>query len=152
MSEYRCPECFLLLPSADAICPECGDSSARSSNESEIPEYRCQECFLLLPSADAICPECGDLLETEAEAAAENPICYACGATATTRCQCCNTYSCVRHVESTKIGVHRGEVHELRCKTCRESARHSLENHNIILLFVYVIAAIVVFLILRGRR
>ncbi len=110
-----------------------------------MSEYRCQECFLLLPSADAICPECGDLLETEAEAAGENPICYACGTTATTRCQCCNTYSCVRHVESMKIGVYRGVVHELRCKTCRESAGKLAEEVlQMQRVFPYVMVAIVV--------
>jgi hypothetical protein len=52
----------------------------------------------------------------------QGPQCYACSATATTRCQRCNALSCAEHVQSIYVSHGRGGAYELRCQSCYSSA------------------------------
>ncbi|MGO9115648.1 MAG: zinc ribbon domain-containing protein [Thermoguttaceae bacterium] len=81
------------------------------------------------------CPECGHQISTEAEAcpqcghpnrpstrAPTGPKCYACSATATTRCQSCGALSCAQHLQSIYVRHGDGGAYELRCESCYASA------------------------------
>ena len=52
----------------------------------------------------------------------DGPMCYACAAAATTRCQSCGSMSCVRHVDSIYVSHGNGGAYELRCENCYSSA------------------------------
>lgn len=100
------------------------------------------------------CPACGHAISIEAEACPQcghpnrpsmrvpgGPTCYACSATATTRCQKCGALSCAVHLQSIYVPHGEGGAYELRCESCYASA----ESWKT---FRWVIAGVILFIIL----
>lgn len=99
------------------------------------------------------CPACGRQISVEAEACpqcghpnrpasprpaeAAGPSCYACAATATTRCQKCGRLSCAVHLQPIYVPHGQGGANELRCDECYQSA----QNWKVV---GWVIAAIII--------
>ena len=81
----------------------------------------CPECGREISTAAEACPHCGYPIRPSTRAPA-GPKCYACSATATTRCQSCGTLSCAQHLQSIYVPHGRGGAYELRCESCYASA------------------------------
>jgi len=86
-----------------------------------MPLINCRACGHQISVEAEACPQCGhpNRPSTRAEA---GPKCYACSATATTKCQSCGTPSCVEHLQSIYARHIRGGAYELRCESCYSSA------------------------------
>jgi hypothetical protein len=102
------------------------------------------------------CAACGHQISVEAEAcpscghpnhrtrpAHDGPPCYACSATATTRCVSCGVLSCAQHLQSIFVSHGRGGAYELRCRKCYATAS-AMRTFGIIMFFVILgIAALI---------
>jgi hypothetical protein len=82
----------------------------------------CPECGREISTNAEACPHCGNPMRAASHTAA-GPKCYACSATATTRCQRCGEMSCVQHVQSIFVPHGNSGSYELRCPRCYESAQ-----------------------------
>lgn len=89
-----------------------------------MPLVDCPVCGRGISSEAAACPQCGhpNRSPTDSAPPSTSPQCYACTATATTRCQACGALSCVQHVRSIYVSRGKGGSHELRCEKCDEAA------------------------------
>ena len=87
-----------------------------------MPLINCPACGHKISVEAEACPECGHPNRPHKEAS-EGPKCYACSATATTRCQKCNKLSCAEHVQSIYVSHGRGGAYELRCESCYSDAQ-----------------------------
>lgn len=88
-----------------------------------MPLITCPECGRQISTAAEACPQCGHPNRPVAPERVESgPRCYACNATATTRCQSCGRLSCALHLESIFVSHGRGGGYELRCESCHASA------------------------------
>ena len=110
------------------------------------------------------CPECGREVSTKAEAcphcgcpihpstpAPTGPKCYACSATATTKCQRCNELSCAEHVESIYVSHGRGGAYELRCKSCYADALARKRFGRVFIVIVLLIIGAVILFAMVGH-
>jgi hypothetical protein len=86
-----------------------------------MPLIECSACGHRISIEAEACPQCGHP-NRDAPRASKGPKCYACSATATTRCQSCNALSCAQHVQSIYVSHGRGGAYELRCASCYSSA------------------------------
>jgi hypothetical protein len=105
-----------------------------------MPLIDCSECGRQISTEAEFCPQCGHPNRPRSQAAA-GPICYACSAPATTKCQACGALSCAQHLESIYVSHGRGGANELRCKDCYSSAR----VWQIVGIIIFVIFAIGLF-------
>ena len=85
--------------------------------ELTMPLIACSACGHRISIEAEACPQCGHP-NRASRPEADEPKCYACSATATTRCQSCGVLSCVRHLQSIYVTHGRGGAYELRCKDC----------------------------------
>ena len=84
-----------------------------------MPLVNCSACDQLISTAAEACPGCGHPNPLVKKPVPAGPKCYACPATATTRCQSCGALSCVEHVYATSVPRGRSSVNELCCNDCR---------------------------------
>ena len=88
-----------------------------------MPLTDCPECGRQISTAAEACPQCGHPMRGRAAAPVPaGPRCYACPATATTRCQSCGALSCAHHLDSIYVSHGQGGAYELRCSVCYSSA------------------------------
>jgi hypothetical protein len=87
-----------------------------------MPLINCPACGHKISVEAEACPECGHPNRPSTRVPA-GPKCYACSATATTRCQSCGALSCALHLQSIYVQHGDGGAYELRCKSCYESAQ-----------------------------
>lgn len=87
-----------------------------------MPLINCSACGNKISVEAEACPQCGHPNRLVARDPTE-PKCYACSATATTRCQSCGTFSCARHLQSIFVSRNRGGGYELRCESCYSYAQ-----------------------------
>jgi hypothetical protein len=95
------------------------------------------------------CPECGREISTNAEACPHcgnpmrpaGPKCYACSATATTKCQRCGALSCVEHLKN--IYANRGW--QLRCGSCY-SLGMARKTIGLVIIGIFLLLALVAML------
>src|SRR5208282_5917160 len=83
-----------------------------------MPLVNCPTCGRAISTEAEACPQCGHPNRPSKRAPA-GPKCYACSATATTKCQSCGTLSCVEHLES----IAYGEGFALVCESCCAKAK-----------------------------
>jgi len=81
----------------------------------------CPACDRRISEEAEACPQCGHP-NRRVERQPSGPRCYACSATATTRCQSCNALSCAEHLQSIFVSHGRGGAYELRCESCYSTA------------------------------
>jgi hypothetical protein len=86
-----------------------------------MPLVNCPECGREVSTAAEACPQCGHPMKA-ATPTASGPKCYACAASATTRCQSCGALSCAEHLQSIYVQHGHGGAYELRCQSCHDSA------------------------------
>jgi hypothetical protein len=89
-----------------------------------MPLLPCPECGREISTAAEACPQCGHPnrpSEPERDDS-DGPKCYACSATATTRCVSCGKLSCALHLNPVYVTHGRGGAYELRCSSCYDSA------------------------------
>lgn len=86
-------------------------SVIKISMEVAMPLIDCPECSRQISTAAESCPQCGHPMRGRQSA---GPPCYACSATATTRCQSCGMLSCAQHLQNIS--------YELRCGSCYSNA------------------------------
>jgi hypothetical protein len=108
-----------------------------------MPLINCPACGRQISTEAEACPQCGHPNRPPAREPA-GPSCYACSATATTRCQSCGALSCAQHLQSIYVPHGRGGAYELRCESCYSSAQArkvvGWVIAGIILLIIVVIA------------
>src|SRR5262245_17678342 len=121
-----------------------------------MPLIPCPECGRQISTAAEACPQCGHpnrpgvrWLEPDAEPDPDTsgPRCYACSATATTRCQRCGALSCAVHLNSIYVSHGQGGAYELRCESCYSSAM----TWKVVSFVIFGVVAIVVLAILANR-
>lgn len=112
-----------------------------------MPLTNCPECGRQVSTAAAACPQCGHPLQAAAPAAA-GPPCYACSATATTRCQSCGAFSCARHLDSIYVSHGKGGGYELRCESCYSSAM----IWKAVGIVLVVVVLVVMLVVMSGNR
>ena len=118
-----------------------------------MPLIPCPECGRKISTAAEACPQCGHpnrpAPRTDPEPEGTGPTCYACSATATTRCQGCGALSCVLHVNSIYVQHGQGGANELRCEKCYSSAM----AWKVVGFIIIGVAAIIMFAMFvnRGR-
>lgn len=89
-----------------------------------MPLVNCPECGRQISTAAEACPQCGHPMRGRAATPTPvGPACYACSATATTRCQSCGALSCAQHLDSIYVSHGKGGAYELRCQSCYSSAQ-----------------------------
>jgi hypothetical protein len=103
----------------------------------------CKACGWQISSEAESCPQCGH--PNRKTTAPPGPRCYACQATATTRCQSCEKVSCVQHLRSIFVRRGNGGAYELRCDSCYSSAQAYHAFLWIVVLIGLVIFAVIVF-------
>ena len=86
-----------------------------------MPLIPCPACGREISIAAEACPQCGHPNRATTQAS-QGPTCYACSATATTRCQRCNALSCAEHVKSIYVPHGKSGAYELRCESCYSTA------------------------------
>jgi hypothetical protein len=86
-----------------------------------MPLISCPACGHQISTEAEACPQCGHPNHPKAEAPA-GPQCYACSATATTKCANCGKLSCASHVYNVYVSHGEGGANELRCDACYASA------------------------------
>src|SRR6188768_3142381 len=94
----------------------------------------CPKCFHLISPEAHACPNCGHPIRP-----VDGPKCYACGVPATARCMNCPALSCALHLKPVSVGYGKGASREMRCKTCRASARQWNELQALIGVIVILI-------------
>ena len=109
-----------------------------------MPLIACSACGHRISTEAQSCPQCGHPNRAATRAPA-GPKCYACSATATTRCQSCGALSCARHLQSIFVSHGRGGAYELRCERCYSSARALKVVVGV--LSVIVLIAVVMFML-----
>ena len=95
-----------------------------------MPLIDCPACGRQISVEAEACPQCGHpnrraatpAPAAEPAPAAAGPTCYACPASATTRCQSCGALSCAVHLQSIYVSHGHGGAYELRCSSCYDSA------------------------------
>src|SRR6187455_2580069 len=109
-----------------------------------MPLINCSACGNKISVEAEACPQCGhpNRLVTQESA---GPQCYACSATATTRCQSCGAFSCARHLQSIFVSHGRGGGYELRCENCYSFAMAWKIIGGIIALVIFLIVLAVIF-------
>lgn len=107
----------------------------------------CPECGREISTAAEACPHCGYPIQPSTRAPA-GPKCYACAATATTRCQSCGALSCAQHLQSIYVSHGRGGAYELRCQSCYASA----ETWKVVGWVIMGVILLVVFSFFVGHR
>ena len=110
----------------------------------------CPECGHTMSSEAEACPECGYPNRPQARES-QGPKCYACSATATTRCQKCNALSCAQHLQSIYVRHGRGGAYELRCRTCYDEAM-SWQTFNWVIAGAAVFIFILLFITMAVRH
>lgn len=86
-----------------------------------MPLIDCPECGHQISTAAEACPSCGHPNRPGSRRSSDLE-CYACSATATTRCQSCNVLSCALHLQNIYVTHGKGGSYELRCESCYNSA------------------------------
>lgn len=110
-----------------------------------MPLIDCPACGHKISIEAEACPQCGHP-NRHATRAPVGPKCYACSATATTRCQRCNELSCAEHVESIYVSHGRGGAYELRCNSCYADALAWKRFGRIIFVIILlIIGAVILF-------
>jgi hypothetical protein len=122
-------------------------SAAESTRHGgDMPLVNCPECGRQISTSADACPQCGyPMCAHTAAHVPTGPKCYQCSATATTRCQNCNAFSCVLHLQSTSAGRGKSYVREMRCESCRWWAH--FETVFFIVAVAIIIVAIYVFVV-----
>lgn len=87
-----------------------------------MPLIDCPACGRLISSEAEACPQCGHPNRANVDIST-GPRCYACSATATTKCVACGVLSCAMHLENIYVAHGRGGGYELRCESCYSSAQ-----------------------------
>jgi hypothetical protein len=101
--------------------PNDGSYSASPDKRGAIRLIECLACLRQISEEAEACPHCGHP-NKPAVRQLEGPSCYACAATATTRCQSCGAMSCATHLQSVFVAHGKGGGYELRCESCYSSA------------------------------
>jgi hypothetical protein len=109
-----------------------------------MPLIDCPECGRRISTAAEACPQCGHPNRPTGHTTT-GPQCYACSATATTRCQRCGKLSCAEHLQSIYVPHGRGGAYELRCETCYSSAATWKMFGCIVGIIVFVIVLALIF-------
>src|SRR5262249_3277564 len=88
-------------------------------------------------AADA-CPHCGHPNRQTAQPT--GPKCYACSASATTRCVRCGALSCALHLRNVNVAAPNSLVgrYELLCESCYLS----VEKRNILFVILFILVVI----------
>jgi hypothetical protein len=89
----------------------------------------CPACGRQISQMAAACPQCGHPNHPTNPTVA-GPKCYACSATATTRCQSCGALSCAQHLQTIRVSDGRTGWPELRCASCYPAAEENTRRQN----------------------
>jgi hypothetical protein len=115
-----------------------------------MPLIECPACGRQISVEAEACPQCGHPNRPTAPAAAAGPKCYACSASATTRCQSCGALSCAQHLQSIYVYHGHGGAYELRCDSCYSSAE-AWKVFGWVFAGIILIIVLVIFLSHGGR-
>lgn len=109
----------------------------------------CPECKRQISTSAEACPGCGHPNRPGAVPVPVGPKCYSCPATATTKCQKCNTLSCVAHVEGVSLSLAAGP-YELRCAECASSV-NGWKVYYGVMTAIAVVGVLMVWMVLFSR-
>ena len=114
-----------------------------------MPLTDCPACGRRVSIAAEACPQCGHPMRPSAPAPA-GPQCYACSASATTRCQSCGKLSCALHLQSIYVAYGQGGARELRCERCYSWAKAWQVFRVIMFLILLPFVLFIFYLVLFG--
>lgn len=160
--DERCPHCGAALGTLrDAFCSECREpldepppglpaAQEQQAFRAEVARLiPCSLCGRQISTKAESCPHCGHPNPT-APRTPKGPHCYACSASATTRCQSCGALSCAQHLQSIYVSHGRGGAYELRCASCYSSAQ-AWQVFGWVLGGIVLIIIVVVFFSMMAR-